>query len=253
MAIRHKARFIQSVGHPDLANYHQPRTTLASLAKHSRQRKTPLCAAQTEYTSDEDYETTDDEISETNAKGAKRKKERISYYEMSEIIVAKNIKTRTELLAPAREQKLEGKTDIAEFIVNRGSKVVAEVLETAWEMEGAKETLERQNKSRIELLEEARVGEYVKSCHGQWLSCAREVLQLNGVEEGYFAGRVYELLEKGRGKYRNIMIVGAANCGKTFLLNPLNVIYNAFLNPACTSFAWVGAEKAEVLFLNDFR
>ena len=59
-------------------------------------------------------------------------------------------------------------------------------------------------------------------------SCAREVLQCNGVEEGYFAGRVYELLEKGRRKYRNIMIVGAANCGKTFLLNPLNVIYNTF-------------------------
>ena len=48
------------------------------------------------------------------------------------------------------------------------------------------------------------------------------------------------------------MIVGAANCGKTFLLNPLNVIYNTFSNPACTSFAWVGAEKAELLFLNDF-
>ena len=247
------SRFIQSVGHPDLANYHQPRTTLASLAKHSRPRKTPSCAAQTEYTSAVDYETTDDEISETNAKGAKRKKKRISSYEMSEIIVAKNIKTRTELLALAREQKLEGKTDIAEFIVNRGSKVVAEVLETAWEMEGAQKTLERQKKSRIELLEEARVGECVESCNGQWLNCAREVLQRNGVEEGYFAGRVYELLEKGRGKYRNIMIVGAANCGKTFLLNPLNVIYNTFSNPACTSFAWVGAEKAEVLFLNDFR
>lgn len=64
----------------------------------------------------------------------KEKKKRISSYEMSGIIVAKNIKTRIELLALAREQKLEGKTDIAEFIVNRGSAVVAEVLETAWEM-----------------------------------------------------------------------------------------------------------------------
>ena len=106
--------------------------------------------------------------------------------------------------------------------------MVAEVLEMAWEMEGAQETLERQSKSRIELLEESRVGECVNSCNGQWLSCARKVLQCNGVEEGYFAGRVYELLEKDRRKYRNIMIVGAANCGKTFLLNPLNVIYNTF-------------------------
>ena len=78
----------QSVGHPDLANYHQPRTTLASLAKHFRPRKTPSCAAHTDYTSDKDFETTDDKISETNAKGAKRKKKRISSYEMSEIIVA---------------------------------------------------------------------------------------------------------------------------------------------------------------------
>ena len=60
-------------------------------------------------------------------------------------------------------------------------------------------------------------------------------------------------MEKVRGKYRNIIIVGAANCGKIFLLNPLNVIYNRVSDPACTSFAWVGAEKAEVLFLNDFR
>lgn len=48
------------------------------------------------------------------------------------------------------------------------------------------------------------------------------------------------------------MIIGVANCGKTFLLNPLNVIYNTFSNPASTSFTWVGAEKAEILFLNVF-
>ena len=113
------SRFIESVGHPDLANYHQPRTTLGSLAKHSRRRKTPSFAAQTEYTSDKKFENTDDEISETNAKGVKRKKKRISSYEMSEIIVAKNIKTRNELLALAREQTLEGKTNIGKFIMKR--------------------------------------------------------------------------------------------------------------------------------------
>ena len=62
-----------------------------------------------------------------------------------------------------------------------------------------------------------------------------------------------ELLEKGRGKYRNIFLKGPANCGKTFLLNPLTVIYRTFLNPASTTFAWVGAELAEIIFLNDFR
>ena len=93
----------------------------------------------------------------------------------------------------------------------------------------------------------------MENCNGEWLTCACEVLERNGVAESYFAEQVYELLDKGRGKYRNIMIVGVANCGKTFLLNPLNAIFNTFSNPASTSFPWVGAEKAEILFLNDFR
>ena len=131
--------------------------------------------------------------------------------------------------------------------------MVSDVLQVAWEMEGAKETLERKRKSGLELLEEAIRGECVENCSGQWLKCACEVLQKNGVEESYFAERVYELLNKGRRKYRNIMIAGVENCEKTFLFNPLNVIYNTFCNPASTSFAWVGAEKAEIVFLNDFR
>ena len=50
---------------------------------------------------------------------------------MLEIIVEKGIKTRTELLALANEQKMEGKTDITVFVVTRGPKVVAEVLNSA--------------------------------------------------------------------------------------------------------------------------
>ena len=148
---------------------------------------------------------------------------------------------------------MEGKTDIAEFIVNRGAKVVAEVLETAWELENSEEHLQRTRKSRIELLQEVKEDECVENCSGQWLACARQVLDKNGVSLQFFGQTVLELLEKGRGKYRNLLIVGPANCGKTFILNPLNVIYNTFSNSASTSFAWVGAEKAECIFLNDFR
>ena len=37
------------------------------------------------------------------------------------------------------------------------------------------------------------------------------------------------------------------------ILNPLNAVYNSFTNAATSTFIWVGAEKAEVIFLNDFR
>ena len=76
----------------------------------------------------------------------------MSSYELAEIIVAKKIKSYTKLLAFAREQKLEGKTDVAEFVLNRGSKVIAEFLQTAWDMENSQETLQRQKKSHLQLL-----------------------------------------------------------------------------------------------------
>ena len=43
------------------------------------------------------------------------------------------------------------------------------------------------------------------------------------------------------------------NCGKTFLLKPLSLVYRSFVNPATSTFAWVGTEQAELLFRNDFR
>ena len=61
------------------------------------------------------------------------------------------------------------------------------------------------------------------------------------------------LLVKGRGKGCNILIVGPANCAKTFWIKPLCTIFNAFANPAKGTFNWVGVEEAEIIFLNDFR
>ena len=68
--------------------------------------------------------------------------------------MAKGIHTRTELLALANLQKREGKSDLAEFVINRGPKVVEETLQAAWEMQKAPEELERGKKSRLEILEE---------------------------------------------------------------------------------------------------
>ena len=53
------------------------------------------------------------------------------------------MKSYTELPAFAKEQRLEGKTDVAEFVLNCGTKLVAEVLHTAWDMENSRETLRK--------------------------------------------------------------------------------------------------------------
>ena len=126
---------------------------------------------------------------------------------MSEIIVEKGIKTRTELLALANEQKMEGKTDITEFVVTPGPKVVAEVLNTTWELNTVQDRLSHSKKSRIDILREAQSTECVPECNGMWLTCAKQVLQQNGINLRSFSDAVKELIHKERGKYRNIMIL----------------------------------------------
>ena len=181
---------IQSLNHPDLTNAGPPRTTMASMAVQAKSKKKAGHDAgqNTSDESDVDHNhaqvSTDSDADNTSAK---RRKKRMTSYELSEIALAKNIKSRTELLALARQQKLEGKTDIAEFIVNRGAKVVSEVLDTAWEMEHSTDDLERARKSRVQLLHEARQGECTEGCSGQWLTCAEEVLERNGINAQHFA------------------------------------------------------------------
>ena len=100
-------------------------------------------------------QTDGDNPDESKSKKSGKKRKRLSAYEVSEIILSKGLRNRTELLAFSNQQREEGKTDLAEFIVNRGKKVVSEVIATAWEMESAQRTQERQGKTRIELLRDA--------------------------------------------------------------------------------------------------
>ena len=66
-----------------------------------------------------------------------------------------------------------------------------------------------------------------------------------------FAEAIRTLLELDRRKSCNILLVGSANCGKTFLLNPLKEIYDTFQNPSSTKYAFVRTGSKELMFLND--
>ena len=80
-----------------------------------------------------------------------------------------------------------------------------------------------------------------------------EVLRNNHIHPYVSAASLRELLEKGLGKFRNMIIIGPANCAKSFMLKLLQGIYKVFSNPANDKYAWVGAESAEAIFINDFR
>ena len=113
--------YIQSNGHPDLTSATAPRTTKASSTKRitamEKREKGALSTDNCEALNDAQTSTRKKTTGKkrANKKIVKSKKKRMTSYELSEIILAKNIKSRTELLALAREQKVEGKTDIAVY------------------------------------------------------------------------------------------------------------------------------------------
>ena len=222
--VKEDPSFILSPGHPDLSKATPPRS-----ANATRQRK----------------------------KGAKvckdKKRKRLSAFDIVRIVQSKKIKTRLELMALASKWQEEGRTNLAEFVSNRGPKTVNEAIETAKELDEAQERLKRANKSRLQLLEDSAATECVDGCNGQWISAASEILLSNGIGIESFSSAIYNALKHGRGKYRNVYIYGPANCGKTFLLSPLKKIYECFKNPAAGTFAWLGIENVEVVWLNDFR
>ena len=218
---------VHSSGHPDLTS--APKTEAAIASKKRKDKK------------------------DSRATTKKRKEERLTVYDVCKIIQEKGITSRLQLIALATAQEREGKKCLVQFIANRGHKAVDEALCLAKEFSEVESKLKRSKKTRMEILHEAKERECVATCEGKWFEAAIQVLGNQEIMPSVFCQAVYDALEKGRGKFRNVYLHGSSNCGKSFILSPLKVIFNTFCNPATGSFAWIGAEEAEVIFLNDFR
>ena len=95
---------------------------------------------------------------------------------------------------------MEDKTDLAEFVVNRGIKVVDEIINAAWDLFHADEKLQRLKLSRMDLLKKFSDEPFAEKYNGDWLMCAAEILNNNNVSVESFAKSVRDLLEKGREK-----------------------------------------------------
>lgn len=221
--------------HPNLQNTSSPKTKKCVQAYREKSRKRALLAT------------------EKPTSSRKLKERRLSNENVYDILVNNSIRKPMELYALAAQQYKEGKTDLQSFILARKSKTIEDLIENTWRLKDSERDLERERLSRMDLLKGALESDCVNGCDGTWILSAREVLESNHISPVIFAEALRELLEKGRGKYRNIMLIGPANCGKTFLLDPLREIYKCFLNPSNDKYAWVGADRKEVIFLNDFR
>ncbi len=220
----------RSDGHPDLTEIGPPRTKNSTKAYRQKRKSAGV-------------------NEKPGSSNAKRVARRLSNFDVSQFLVENSLKTATELFAKAQEQKKAGKYDLANFILSRSSKSLSDLICNTWAMEGAVEKVARGSIARIEMVREKAQ----ENCTGVWLQMAVQVLRQNQIHPIVFAEALRELVIKGRGKHRNVMIIGPANCGKTFLLKPLSEIFEVFSNPADNKYAWVEAADAEFIFLNDFR
>ena len=139
------------------------------------------------------------------------------------------------------------------FALSRSRRSLNDLIENTWKMNNAKASIERQKTTRMEILRKCQSKICVDGCDMEWYECARQVFQINSMNPFVVFDAMRDLIEHGRGKFHNVLIVGPANCGKTFLLKPLEIIFWVFTNPANNMYTWVDADQAEVIVLQEFR
>ena len=232
--------FETSEGHPILDN--PPSTTKATAAKRalSMENSCTITSAKKTNTTKE------------------FKEPRLNNETVGAIILQNKLKSDKQLYAFARAQAKEGKMDLQSYLYKHPNpKSHTDLITTVWRIENSEETLDRDNKTRLEILQEAKLKgcseEGEKKCAGSWFKAAVETLENNGIEQKRFSGLVLNSIINGRGKGRNVMICGPTNCAKSFMLMPLTKIYNCFMTPSQGTYNWVDAPDKELIFLNDLR
>ena len=107
--------------------------------------------------------------------------------DISEFLVANNIKTEEELLTQAQEQFAKGKKDLKTFILSKSPKPQQDLVTTTWRIKEVVTNIRRQKKHGMEIIGKTLEKERVEECCGNWYRCVNEVLQGNNMERVAFA------------------------------------------------------------------
>ena len=172
---------------------------------------------------------------------------------VAQFMINNNIRTEAELITEAKKREQAGEPDLWSFIITKPKRTLQELIEWTWTMHETPESAARDKLSRMQVIQKTLETECIEDCSGTWLKHAREVLRKNHINVYVFGSAIRKLLTVGQQKNANILLHGPTNCGKWFLLNPLELIYKTFCNPATGQYAWIGLDNAKVAYLNDFR
>ena len=181
------------------------------------------------------------------------KQRRLDKLDVVDFCREKGIKTAAALMAAAEIRREAGDRELARYIVQIGPEARSQLVEDAWQMHNSVAKQKELSRARMDIVREFKE-EKACECEGVWLNCALDVLKKNNINKYAYADAIRTLLDKGRGKHRNIILVGEHDCAKTFLLDPLTTVFpHTFSNPASSGFSWLGVDTAQTILLNDFR
>ena len=99
-------------------------------------------------------------------------------------------------------------------------------------MQAGPETVARKYSTPISIICNYAAEECAANFQEEELKCAKELLQNNKTNAFFFARALKNVFSKGRQKNINILMVGPTNCGKSFLLNLIELIFKILINPA---------------------
>ncbi len=111
------------------------------------------------------------------------------------------------------------------FVLNKNPKALSDQISNMWKLLSAQTVVEREKMGRVALELSYLNRLWVKNCNAVWYECALRALSNNDIFIYVLANAVRRCLCKGHKKLNNIMLTGPANCGKSFLLNPLELIF----------------------------
>lgn len=128
------------------------------------------------------------------------------------------------------------------------------IVEKALHLAGAESRIKRSHQSRVDLLRAA--GEAKCTCpkDGDWKEMAIDLLRLQKISATQFASAVMCALETGAGKAVNVFIFGPTSSAKSWVLDPLRLIFACHLTPPKRStFPLQELPSKEVILWQDFR
>lgn len=169
------------------------------------------------------------------------------------LICDRGMNSPDELLALGEEQRVQGQRDLADFCAGKTSAQLESIFEQAWRARNAKAKIAKKKRNRMDVIRLAAIQACSPECNGRWLELALDLLHKNHIHEVIFADAVRTLLIAGRSKFNNLMILGESNTAKSFILQPLDVLFDCFLNPAADKYAWVGVNDKECILMQDFE